>query len=649
MKQKLSGPTLVRDIRADASVIDEDSRRVRLSFSSEEPYLRSSWFEDAWLEVLGHGADEVDMSRLGSGGAPVLYGHNRHDQSAHIGVVEKAWLEGGKGYADIRLSMRETLEDIWKDIKDGIVRNVSVGYQIMERTLTRQGDDGPNEYRVTKWLPMEVSLVTVPADATVGIGRSADEPRTFTITDIQEDDAMDRDTDLDTGAPAAEDQPEVKERATDQQIQTAREEAIKTERKRVSTIRTEVRKAGLKDDFADTLIDGDKTVDQARAAIIDELASGSEAIEPASRIQLQHDERDKVRQAGVDAVMFRAGLSKEVDGANEFRGFSLREMARNCLERANISTRGMTSMQMVSRAFMAHSTADFDYILENTARKAMLVGFTEAPESYERWTRRVPMTDFKTQSFVKLSGFTDLDEVDENAEYTHGTLTDFREQAALATYGKLFSITRQAIINDDLSAFADVPRAMGRAARRKIGDLAYSVLTANAAMSDSVALFHGDHGNFVDNGSGAVPSVATLLAAETAMSTQTDPNSGAALNIEPKYLIVPRALAGNARVLTSAMYDPDTANKLQKPNPIAPLNLEVVPEARLDADDAAAWYVAADPNMFDTVVVGYFNEEPEPVLEQKEGWNVDGTEFKVRIDGVAKAVDYRGLYFNDGN
>ena len=79
------------------------------------------------------------------------------------------------------------------------------------------------------------------------------------------------------------------------------------------------------------------------------------------------------------------------------------------------------------------------------------------------------------------------------------------------------------------------------------------------------------------------------------------------------------------------------------------MNLEAVADARLDQDDAAAWYVAADPNVFDTIVIGYFNEEPDPVLEQKEGWNVDGTEFKVRIDAVAKATDWRGLYHNDGN
>jgi phage major head subunit gpT-like protein len=636
---------LLRDTRADAAVIDEESRRVRLSFSSEEPYLRTSWFDDPWIEVLGHGADEVDMSRLESGAAPVLYGHNSWERSDHIGIVERAWIENGKGYAEIRLSMRDELADLWRDIQDGIVRNVSVGYQIQERTLTKQNDGGPNEYRVTRWLPMEVSLVPIPADATVGVGRSADEPRTFTVTDIQEDGDMDRD--VDTGAPAAVDQPETGMTRAD--VEKAARDAAKAERHRIVTIKREVTKAGLPASFADELAEKDMTIDEARAAIIDELAKGDHRIEPVGRVQLSADERDKFRTAGLNAVLFRAGLAKEADRDNEFRGYTLRELARFCLERANISTRGLSSMEMVSRAFMAHSTADFDYILENTARKAMLLGFTEAPESYERWTRRVPMSDFKTQSFVKLSGFSDLDEVGENAEYTHGTLTDFREQAALATYGKLFSITRQAIINDDLSAFSDIPRAMGRAARRKIGDLAYAVLTANANMSDGNPLFSAAHSNFVDNGSGAPPSVTTLLAAETAMSTQTDPNSGAALNIEPKYLIVPRALAGNARVLVSAQYDPDTANKLQKPNPVAPMNLEVVPEARLDADDPAAWYVAADPNLYDTVVIGYFNEEPEPVLEQKEGWNVDGTEFKVRIDGVAKAVDWRGLYFNDGN
>lgn len=646
-RQRIEGPPLHRAAVASAAILDEDSRRVRLSFSSEEPYTRSSWWDDPWVEILGHDVGEVDMARLESGSAPALFGHNPYDRASHVGVVEKAWVENGRGYAEVRLSKRDDVSGLWQDIRDGIVSNVSVGYTIHERTLIRQVDDGPNEYRVTRWTPHEVSFVPIPADNTVGVGRSAEPAQKYRVTDLPN--ASNEDTTM----PEAIATPA----AAPVDNETVRQDAVRVERQRVSDINTIVRKLDLPQSFADKLIADGASLEEAQRSAIDHLhaqrvASGAEIeIDTRSGTYGQNrriaDERDKTRDAMCTAIMFRIGKAPN-DAANPFRGYSLRELARESLERAGIRTAGLSVLDMVGRAFMAHTTADFDYVLENTARKMMLRGWSEQSETYDRWTRRVPMSDFKTHNLVALSNFTGLDQVRENDEYTHGKVLDNREQAALATFGKLFSISRQAIINDDLSVFTQIPELMGRAARRKIGDLAYAVLTANADMADGIDLFHADHDNFVAGGSGAAPSVSTVQAGETAMGIQTDPN-GVALNIVPKFLIVPKALASNARVLAAAQYDPDTSNKLQKPNPLLPLNLEVISDGRLDANDAAKWYLAADPNQYDTVVIGYLDDEPNPVLEQKDGWNVDGTEFKVRIDAVAKAADYRGLYHNDGN
>ena len=153
--------------------------RLHLSVSSEQPYLRSSWWDDPWIETLGHKDGEIDLTRL-NGGATVLGNHDRHTPIgntplAGIGAVERAWIDAGRLEADIVISRRKALEDLRQDIADNLVRNVSIGYQINERVLTRAGADGePNEYRVTNWTPFEVSLVDIPADHTVGLGRSAD-------------------------------------------------------------------------------------------------------------------------------------------------------------------------------------------------------------------------------------------------------------------------------------------------------------------------------------------------------------------------------------------------------------------------------------------------------------------------------------------
>jgi len=168
-------------IRADEPGQANDGLlRLRLSVSSETPYLRSTWWDDPWIEVLGHKSGEIDLTRLNDGAA-VLANHDRYTAVgntplAGIGAVEKAWIEGDRLMADIVISRREALADLRQDIMDGLVRNVSIGYQINERVLTKASGEGqPDEYRVTSWTPFEVSPVDIPADATVGIGRSADD------------------------------------------------------------------------------------------------------------------------------------------------------------------------------------------------------------------------------------------------------------------------------------------------------------------------------------------------------------------------------------------------------------------------------------------------------------------------------------------
>ena len=149
-----------------------------------------------------------------------------------------------------------------------------------------------------------------------------------------------------------------------------------------------------------------------------------------------------------------------------------------------------------------------------------------------------------------------LDEIPESGEYKHGTIGERAESIKLATYGKMFSITRQAIINDDLSAFTEIPRKMGRAAARTVGDLVFAIINGNPNMADGTALFHANHKNLA--GSGGAPSAATVGAGRTKMRTQKD--GAATLNISPTFFLVPAALEDTARVLMASETDPSQAN-----------------------------------------------------------------------------------------
>lgn len=159
-----------RQVRAatfDRASVDREARTCELAFSSEEPVER--WWG---VEILGHAAGEMDQSWIGGGTAPLLMDHNARDQ---IGVVESVTLGADrKARATVRFSKSARAEEIMQDVADGIRGNVSVGYELLELRLEKEEKGKPPVYRAIRWNPLEVSLVSVPADTTVGVGREAD-------------------------------------------------------------------------------------------------------------------------------------------------------------------------------------------------------------------------------------------------------------------------------------------------------------------------------------------------------------------------------------------------------------------------------------------------------------------------------------------
>jgi phage major head subunit gpT-like protein len=240
-----------------------------------------------------------------------------------------------------------------------------------------------------------------------------------------------------------------------------------------------------------------------------------------------------------------------------------------------------------------------------------------------------------------MDTFPALDRVAEGAEYKYATIGDRGESIVLATYGKLFSISRQAIINDDLDSFSKIPRLMGRAAIRTVGNLAYAVLTANGAMADGKALFHADHKNLL---TAAVPSTASVDAMMAAMRKQKD-GKGNTLNIRLAYLLTPVSLEGTALTVANSEFEVGSNKDNTTPNYVRG-RFEVISDARLDEASTSVWYGAANPDSFDTVEVAYLDGVETPTLEQQSGWGIDGVEMKVRMDAGVKALEHRTLAKN---
>lgn len=153
----------------DRSSLDEGERTVELAFSSETPVERF------WgIEILGHRAGEMDDGWIGGGTAPLLLDH---DPRQVVGVVERVTLgDDRKARAVVRFGRSAQAQEVMQDVQDGIRTNVSVGYELLDLTLEREEKGKPPVYRATRWKPLEVSLVSIPADMTVGVGREAPAP-----------------------------------------------------------------------------------------------------------------------------------------------------------------------------------------------------------------------------------------------------------------------------------------------------------------------------------------------------------------------------------------------------------------------------------------------------------------------------------------
>lgn len=426
---------------------------------------------------------------------------------------------------------------------------------------------------------------------------------------------------------------EAKAIETYQANQVARKQEIRAAFSAHASSHAELLNSCLDDDNCD--------VNQARASLLDAL--GAQAKPQKGGYATAHaGNGDIVKQSMVGAIKSRAGIKMqdgELSSDNPFKAMTLAEMARESLTQKGVGVASIgTRMELVGSAF-THGNSDFGNVLADVANKAMLMGYDSADETFQEWTSTGSLSDFKTSKRVGLNTFPSLREVRPGAEYKHATVGDRGEDIVLATYGEQFSINRQAIINDDLSAFTRIPSSMGRAAIRTVGDLVYAILTSNPNMSDNTALFHSNHANL---GTGAL-SIESLTAGRTAMKLQKDA-TGSVLNIRPEFLLVPVSLETDADTFMNDTVHAGKNNSQR--NPIRGM-ATVIADPRLDANSSAEWYLAAGQG-FDTIEVAYLDGQSTPFIDQMEGWNVDGTSFKVRLDAGVSPLDFRTFYKSTG-
>ncbi len=442
-----------------------------------------------------------------------------------------------------------------------------------------------------------------------------------------------------SNAPATEPAPQSQNPTNTQQPDTAsiQAQARQAEQTRMNGIKDLFAMFGGKHDsiMVECLTDINCTVEQAKDKILDLVAKEATPTNKNNYgAHIYANNGNLVGDSVRASLMARAGYD-EIQADNPYNCMTLRELARMSLADRGVGVASYNPMQMIAMAF-THTTSDFGNILLDVANKSILQGWNEAEETFDLWTKKGQLSDFKTATRVGMGGFNSLRTVREGAEYKYVTTSDKKETIALATYGELFSISRQAIINDDMSMLTDIPMKLGSAAKATIGDLVYLILTKNEKMrSDNKPLFSADHGNTIKGGM----DVDTIGNGRTAMRKQKEGER--TLNIRPAFMLVPTALeiAAIQVVGSGSVKGADVnANII---NPIRNI-AEIITEPRLDINSDTTWYMTSAKGT-DTIEVAYLNGVDTPYIDQQEGFTSDGVTTKVRIDAGVAPVDYRGL------
>ncbi|HLH61667.1 MAG TPA: Mu-like prophage major head subunit gpT family protein [Ktedonobacteraceae bacterium] len=288
------------------------------------------------------------------------------------------------------------------------------------------------------------------------------------------------------------------------------------------------------------------------------------------------------------------------------------------------------------------TTASFSYLLGTSMNKRLLKDYQAWPAEWQRFVTITPIKDFKQQTRVRLGAFGSLSTVAEDTPYTTISLTDSAATYVPTKRGNLVTVSREAIINDDLFAIKQIPTKLAVAAAYTLAEFVYGFLSANPTIYDGSALFTSGapHNNL---GSSAL-STSAMQSGVTAMREQTN-FAGKRLGLRPSFLIVPPELEWTAMVATKSAGVPGSNN-----NDINPMMGYVTPIVSPQLVNTSQWFFAADPHVVDTIEIGFVGGQVNPALFVQDmplyglNFTQDVISYKCRHEYGGCVVDFRGLY-----
>lgn len=507
-----------------------------------------------YAEILDCTPAGVDLARQP---LSLIIGHDTSRLA--VGTVHDLQAQGERVTGLVTFGTSPEAQQIRADVIAGVHRYLSVGYRLLD-----EGEPVEGGLRF-RWQPHEVSIVPVPADPAAGFFRSKMQ-KVFPMISIGHE--------------------EIAEVCSRHGLQ----------------------------DFGLGLTRAGVGLDQARALVLEELARRDRAA--GGHINIRPEQRTGVNERAMISDTLAHHMGVRQNDRPILRNAGMVELAQRALALAGTRVDSSWSRsQIMERAL--HGTSDFPLLLGNAAGRVLSDAFGQTPGAIKAVARRVDARDFRARQIIRLGGAPTLEKVNEHGEFTYGTRAEASASWSLATFGRIFGLTRQALVNDDLAGFADMVQAFGAAAARREADELAAILTSPPNV-DGAALFGVPRGNLIDDKLTPQGLAAGVLALRKQKGV-----GGELLAQEPGTLLVPASLEMQARQLVATI-------NATRPGDVQPYALDVQVDPRLDAASPLAWYLVAQGQ--NALEFGYLEGTEGPVLTTREGFEVDGVEFRARLD-----------------
>lgn len=665
VERTVATPVIRRAATVRPATFDDEDRSVEVMMSTGAAVLRFDWMDDEYYdETLGMEEGEVRLERINEY-APLLDTHSSWSLSDVIGSVVPGTvrIENGEMIGRVRFSSTPDVADIVTKVREGDIKKVSIQYQVYVYELRDPGDGKRREMRAVDWEPIEVSFCALPAEFAAGARSGALAPlatreqpnpqggHPCTIRGAAAD-SKERTMETPNPAPTLEPTPVIEPTPASPPPPSPEPEVARAAQVAATQIRERAAAGGLGDAVVIDLLarHADRPMSKADldAELVDRFVA-TRRIDPIDNsITIVSCEKDKYRAALTAAIHARMTESPAPpkDGGELFGHMSVREMARDFLMRSGV--RGHAAMgvhdfwgaALGMQRHGAQTTSDFALALQSAGTQAILDEYQAADDQqWRQLAREKSASDFRPVPAVGLTGTPEFLVIEENAEYTYGAFAETGTSWRLLTFGRALSFSRQALINDNLGLFSDISTALGRGASLAETNAFWALLLSNVVMADGLPLFHASHGNLASSGSAL--SVASLSAGRLALRKMKDRDGVTPITVVPKFLII----GPESETLADQLLTVIQATQIANVTPAFIRSLTVIVEPRITD---YSWYLAADPRQTPSLQTAYLNGQRGIFTDSRVGFDVDGIEYKGRLDFNAHAVDHRGVYKNPG-